>query len=161
MVKNKTKQIGKKTARHTHRGMFEIEGKEAGMEYSFRRYVDIEQGGGTDMYGYEPVDKHNSKGEAWAAPRGVKPRGGTGQMRNMDTILCKRPEEAGDYFREEENERYNSQTQLVMTASKRANGKLRQINTGQQIAKVEGELTGSEYFTQRPGPTETEISKEE
>ena len=155
-MKSRTKQIGTKTAHHTHRSMLDVLNKDPDFEYSFRPLAAIEQGGGQDFLGYEPVGGTNYAGETWSAPRGTSPRAGVKQMRFMDTILAKRPKETGDYFREEENERYNAQVQLVLTASKRAQGKLRQIDSGQQVAKVTGELKGSEYFSQRPGPTEKE-----
>lgn len=160
-MKSKTKQIGQKTGQHTGRLDLVVDGKDPNSDYAFCRFKDLEEGGGVTRSGYEPIDKENSVGEHWVAPFGVSARGGKGQIRYQDTIYCKRPKETSKFFKEMDNDKYNSQIRLVQSASKRANGKLREIDAGYGLVNVSQDLKAPGRFTQRTGPTEKETVKEE
>lgn len=127
--------------------------KDPRFEYSFRRKVDIEQGGGMDHLGYEPVSEENYNGEVWNGPRSMQQRSkGRKQIVLQDTILCKRDKETANFFKAHEDEKYNAQCRLVMTASKNADGALRKLDPG---AVVVDTSTGLEKaMPQRQGPTQ-------
>lgn len=156
----KTRQIGAKTAKHTGRLDLVVDNCDPKLDYAFCRMKDVEEGGGITRTGFEPVGPDNSNNECWAAPHGVAPRGGKGQIRYQDTILCKRSKDTTKYFKDIENEQYNSQIRLVQTASKRANGKLRSIDPGLGLINVSQEMSAGKRFTQRTGPTEKETKEE-
>jgi hypothetical protein len=130
-----------------------VDGKDPSCEYSFRKTSDIEQGGGMDRYGYEPVTAANHTGETWAGPKAMRNRAkNVKQIINTDTILCKRDLETARFFHNMEDEKYNAQCRLVLTASQQANVKLRELDPG---AVVVNESKGlKEALPQRPGPTE-------
>lgn len=153
-MKPKTRQIGNKTGKHTGKLDLVVDNKDKNFDYAFCRLKDVEEGGGVTRAGYEPIGPANSNGEVWAAPHGVAPKQGKGQVRYQDTILCRRPKETTKYFKEMEDEQYNSQVRLVQNASKRANGKLRNIDTGMGLVNVSQNLSAGKKFTQRTGPTE-------
>lgn len=155
----KTKRIGEKTAFHTNRQDLAIENKNPNYDYSFRRMKDIEEGGGADFYGWEPIGVGNSDGETWQGPHGFSPRGATKTMRLQDVIACRRKKEISEAIKADEDEKYNAQVNLVRSATQRARGKLRQIDPGGNIS-VEGGLAPNQ-LKQRPGPTEKELSKED
>jgi hypothetical protein len=156
----KTRQIGMKTGQHTGRLDLVVENKDPKFDYSFCRMKDVEEGGGMTRNGYEPIGPDNTNGECWAAPHGQTARGGKGQIRYQDTILCRRPKDTSKYFKEMEDEQYNSQIRLVQSASKRANGKLRQIDPGLGLINVSQEMSTGKRFSQRTGPTEKETKEE-
>lgn len=130
-----------------------IANKDPKFDYSFRKKSDIEQGGGMDHVGFEPVSEENYSGEVWNGPRSMQQRSmGRKQVVLQDTILCKRPMETANFFKAQENEKYNAQCRLVMTASRNADGALRRLDPG---AVVVDSSTGLEKaMPQRPGITE-------
>ena len=123
-----------------------IENKDPNYDYSFRRRKDIEEGGGQDLLGYEPVGVGNSNGERFAIPVATKTRGKK-QLVMQDTMLCRRHKETSRYFKQFEDQKYNSQMKLIKDAASNARVKLRDIN-----GTVTDEIKGD--FTQRPGFTE-------
>lgn len=130
-----------------------VSNKDKNFEYSFRRKFDIEQGGGMDHLGYEPIGEDNYSNETWSGPRSMQARAkGRKQIVLQDTILCKRPVETARFFQNFENERYNSQCRLVQTASRSASDALRKLDSG---AVVVDSSTGlDKAMPQRPGPTQ-------
>ena len=130
-----------------------VANKDPGFEYSFRRKADIEEGGGMDHLGFEPVSEENYADEVWSGPRSMQARSkGRKQIVLQDTVLCKRPLETANFFKRIENEKYNAQCRLVQTASRSADVKLRELDPG---AVVVNHSTGLEKaMPQRTGPTE-------
>ena len=130
MKTGKTLLSGGKTATATKRyTALSISGKDPQSDYSFRRVDAIEAGGGQDMYGYEPVKDANYAGETWDGPVGMTSKTrGTKQIRYQDVILCKRHKSVSDHFKRIEDEQYNAQTRLVLSAARMAKEKLRSID---------------------------------
>lgn len=160
---SKTRSLGNRTARvRTHN--LEVVNLDPHMDYSFRRKQDIEEGGGTDMYGYTPVNSTNSIGETWAMTElgGVKTKGKK-QLILQDVILCKRPKSTSQYFKDLEDEKYNNQIRLLKLAGKNVKAKARNLG----LSSDEFQITDSssvQNVLQRPGPTEgyeTDIMEEE
>lgn len=153
-MRGRTQQVGRRTQGASvgrHSGVM-VDGKDPNFEYSFRRIADIEAGGGIDNQGYAAVGADNYNGETWGGPRSLQSRSRTSkQIRNQDTILCKRPLDVAAHFKADENRKYNAQAQLVLHAGKRARVALRKLDSG---AIVENQSKGLERaFKQRPGPT--------
>lgn len=150
---NSTKTSSIKTLRVSG---LEITNKDPDCDYSFRRKREIEEGGGVDQYGYEPVTSENSVGEVRNIPFATaKMKTKTGMIAFHDTVLCKRPKEVSRYFQAIEDEKYNSQKEFVRTAASRAQIKMREIDPSAVIQDHSKGLN----FTQRPGPTEEKDGK--
>jgi len=132
-----------------------IANKDPNFDYSFRPKADIEAGGGRDMHGYEPVCKNNSCGEVWDGPKALQSKGAKGQIVFQDTICCKRPKEVSDYFKEQENIKYNSQVRLIMESGRRARASLRSLDAGSVVVD-KTDFGPRRALTQRVGPTEQE-----
>ena len=152
-MKNRTQQLPRTQQKIGRFSPTMIANKEPGMDYSFRRRADIEQGGGMDHLGFEPVGESNYAGEIWNGPRSMQQNSiGRKQVVLQDTILCKRPNETAQFFKAHEDEKYNAQCRLVMTASRSADGALRKLDPG---AVIVDSSTGLEKaMPQRPGPTQ-------
>lgn len=146
----RTQAIGSRTPQNAPVGRLEVLNKEPGFDYSFRRKKEIEEGGGIDEYGWEPVGVDNNKGEAWALPFPVKTKGRK-QLIFQDTILCKREKKITSYFRQLENQKYNSQKMLIAEAAGRAKAQLRQLDPN---AMFQDDTKSSDGFSQRKGPSE-------
>lgn len=149
-MESKTSQNGLKTAQNFKGQSLVVLNKDPNYDYSFRRKAEVEQGGGVDRYGYEPITKGNSNGESWAIPYMSTKTKGSGQIVLEDVILCKRPKEVSTYFKSIEDERYNSQKLLIKNAAKNAQVKLRQLDPSATVTDSSSGIN----FTQRKGPTE-------
>jgi hypothetical protein len=154
MIRGRTQQIGARTrsAGGSRHSSVSVSNKDPNFDYSFRRVIEIEQGGGVDMQGYSIVDAATNTGETISGPKTLASRGrGKKQLGFMDVVLAKRPKADSGYYQSYENERYNAQQQLVLHAAKRAKVALRNLDSG---SIVENQSTGLEKaFKQRPGPT--------
>jgi hypothetical protein len=149
MKPSKTLEKGTNTQSKLNRfSRLDIKNKNPNYEYCFCSRKEVEQGGGTDQYGFAPVAHGNSDGEDWAIPLG----GGKNNKQKIlqDTILCRRRKEVGDIFRAQENVKYNSQKNLIKQAAPNAQAKLRQLDPK---ATVTDQISGVE-FTQKVGPNE-------
>lgn len=130
-----------------------IANKDPNFDYSFRVRKMIEEGGGMDHLGFEPVCEENYNNETWNGPRSMQVRSkGRKQILYQDTILCKRPLETANFFKRMEDEKYNSQCRLVTTASRMANQSLRNLDPGAVIVDRSSGL--EKAAPQRSGPTE-------
>ncbi len=152
-IKSRTQELPRTQQKIGRYSATMVAQKDKGFDYSFRRKADIEQGGGMDHLGYEPVSEENYNGETWNGPRSMQLRSkGRKQIVLQDTILCKRPMETANFFKAHEDEKYNAQCRLVMTASKNADGALRKLDPG---AVIVDHSTGLEKaMPQRTGPTQ-------
>jgi len=134
----------------TQHSRCDVLNKDPDYDYCFRRKRDIEEGGGMDQYGWQPVGEGNESGEKPAIPFLVNTKAKK-QIAFDDVVLCRRKKEVTRYFKQIEDDAYNAQQRFIATAAKRAQVSLRQLD---QTATVEDQ---SEIkFTQRPGPTEEE-----
>jgi hypothetical protein len=154
---SRTLQSGQRTEAHTHRhSAVAIANKDPNFDYSFRLRKEIEENGGVDHYGYEPVDASNHGGETFAGPVAkALQRRKTNRIIHHDTVLCKRPKEISRYFQERDDEKYNSQQQLVIHASKHRREELAKIR-GSNATVVDQSSGLEKAFKQRVGPTESE-----
>ena len=149
-IGERTKSIGMKTeALATHQSRLAILNKDPAYDYSFRRKDDFKEAE-IDNYGWEPIGVGNSAGEAWALPFPVKTKGHR-QLTYHDTVLCKRKKEVSRYFQREEDEKYNAQKNLILTAARSARTKLRQLDPNAQVID---DVKSSDGFRQRKGPSE-------
>jgi hypothetical protein len=142
-----SRTISQKTKRPSG---LEIVNKHPDFEYSFRLRKEVEEGGGQDRYGYEPVTAANTSGEARAitfAP-GMKSKKAPGAILLQDTMLCKRPKQVAAYFKSLEDEAYNSHMEMIKNSAQRAQVRLRQVDGS---ATVTDQTSGID-FTQRVGP---------
>ncbi len=129
-----------------------VAGKDPKFDYSFRRRKDIEDGGGMDILGFEPVGEGNSSDERWNGPKSLQARTkGRKQIVNQDTILCRRPLETARYFKRLEDEKYNAQCRLVLSAAKNSQQKLRSLDPGAVVVDRHQGLEAA--MVQRTGPT--------
>lgn len=150
----KTQAIGRKTetlkVRHTR---FNVNNKDDAFDYSFRRKADIETGGGSDEYGYEPVSAENSSGEEFSVPGAAMKTKGKGQLVIQDVILCRRPKEVSAEFKRMEDEKFNNQQNYIKNVAQRHRAKLREIVGENDIDfRVTDQM--STTSKQRKGPTE-------
>jgi hypothetical protein len=153
-MQGKTRQVGEKTRQRTRHSAITINNKDPEYDYSWRNKKAIEDGGGQDIYGFEPIGAGNTNGET-LGPTPFKQRtAGKGQLVYLDTIACKRKKEIAEYFKEEEDERYNAQVRHVQNASKRTRAALRQLDPN--AAVIDKSNYSGPGMTQRPGPTEEE-----
>lgn len=170
IMQSRTQQNGTRTSQSlTRPSALIVENKDPNFDYSFRRKEDIDQGGGVDVYGYEPVGQGNSSGEVWGGPAGMAHKSrGSKQKVHLDTILCRRTKEVSSYFKQLENEKYNSQVRFIRDAAKNARLALRDLDPG-SVVKDESQVS-AKVFTQRTGPTDqpmpeqsykSRVSKEE
>jgi len=154
MQRSRTATTAKRT--QTKIGRFsavQVAHKDPAYDYAFRLRHDIEQGGGMDHYGFEPVSEANYAGETWGGPRSMSERSrGRKQIHYQDTVLCKRPLETARYFQQLENEKYNAQCNLVMTASRRAGVRLRELDPGAVVVNSSKGL--DKAMPQRPAQPE-------
>jgi len=142
------------TAKSAGHSPLTVLNKDPNYDYCFRNKVDIDEGGGVDHYGWEPLNAANHSGEEWGGPSGLAPKTrGKNQKVFMDTILCKRGKEVSNYFKRLEDEKYNAQVRFIRDAAKNARLALRDLDPG-AIVKDESEVS-SRVFTQRTGPTES------
>lgn len=159
-MQSRTQQNGQRTSQSItrHSALF-VGNKDPNFDYSFRRKEDIEQGGGVDLYGYEPLNSSNSSGETWGGPAGMahKTKGGK-QKVYLDTVLCKRPKEVSAYFKNLEDEKYNSQVRFIRDAAKNARLALRDLDAG-SVVKDESQVS-AKVFTQRTGPTDAPMPEQ-
>lgn len=136
-----------------------VTGKEPGYDYCFRRRKDIDENGGMDQHGWEPIGVANHKGEELGVPDRVKKHmakgGGRKQIIYEDVILCKRPVEVTAFFKEQEDERYNAQVNLIKNAATSARGKLRERMVEGGFDADSADITGTveTKLTQRLGPS--------
>jgi len=147
-----TQTTGSKTRSHTRHSTLNIENKDPNFDYCFRRRKEIEDGGGADIFGWEPIGPANSNGESFQAFPGQKRTKGTGQMVYIDTVACKRPKEVSRFFKSQEDEKYNAQIQHVRTASTRTREALRELDPD-SVVEEKATFKGP-GMTQRKGPTE-------
>ena|SRR3990167_2096498 len=150
MRASRTQAIGSRTPKNAPISRLDILNKEPGFDYSFRRRKDVEEAGGVDEYGWEPVGVDNHKGEAWALPFPVKTKGRK-QLVFQDTILCKREHKFTAYFQRMENKKYNSQKMLITEAAGHAKARLRELDPN---VRFEDGVKSSDGFSQRKGPSE-------
>ena len=153
--KTQTVANGEKTSKHTRHSALFIQNKDPNFDYSMRRKKEIEDGGGQDIHGYEPVCARNYNGEVFGSfpfKRQVSKTKGSKQYVYHDTILCKRPVEVTKYFKDLEDERYNSQVMHVRNAAKNARAAINGMGgDGTFVSKSSFAGPG---MTQRKGPTE-------
>ena len=154
----KTQSIGAKTKNFSPQiSRLAILGKNPAYDYSFRRKKEIEEGSGMDEYGYEHVGIGNTDGETWATPVPLKSKGAR-QIVYQDTILCRRKKEVSQYFINQENEKYNTQKQMISESARNARIQLRKLDPN---AVVTDDIKSSDGFSQRPGPTESDLEEKE
>ena len=158
-MKNHTSQNGERTAGHVRHSTLTIHGKDPNFDYSFRTRKAVEDGGGEDIYGWRPIGEGNNSGENFSLFPGQKRTSGSKAMNYLDTVACRRPKETSKYFREEEDDKYNSQIMHVRNASKRARDAFRSMDSD-SVVKEKVEFKGP-GMTQRSGPTEGGKSKKE
>jgi len=155
---SKTEEIGTKTqqrAMGAEHSRLSVRNKDPNMDYSFRARKEIEEGGGQDSWGFVPVGSLNSKNEEWDMPDGFEKVQGTKGKKQLllgDTVLCKRPKKVAEYFKRQEDMKYNAQINLVKTASKRAEVKLRNID-GAKV-RDDGSKFEGQGFTDRVIPSD-------
>ena len=126
-----------------------IQNKDPRFDYSMARRADIENG--SDMYGWEPLNSANNNGEKFGNYPGAKTKG-NGQLNYLDTTACKRPKEVSEFFKREEDEKYNTQLRLVRSSSKNIKAAFRKLDPNSTVIN-KGSLSGP-GMTQRQGPTE-------
>jgi hypothetical protein len=157
----RTQEIGNRTSEKVAQAsQLAIQGKDPACDYSFRLRREIEEGGGMDHYGWEPVGVSNSHGETWALPFPVKTKGSR-QIVYHDTVLCKRKKEITKWFKSEEDKKYNQQQTLIKEAAPSARQSLRKLDPNAQVVdevkSSDGfKLRSSGKLKQRSGPTEQE-----
>lgn len=151
-MRGHTAQNGTKTASHTRHSALTIQNKDPNFDYSMRKRRDVEDGGGQDIYGYEPITQGNNTGEVFGAFPMRQKTGGSKQMVYLDTIACKRPKEVSTYFKREEDERYNAQVRHVQSAAKRTRNALRELDPD-SVVQDTSNFSGPS-MKQRKGPTE-------
>lgn len=157
MRSSKTQSIGSKTPQNALiASRLAVSNKNPAYDYSFRRTKDIEEAGGMDEYGWESVGMSNHDGEAWALPFPMKTKGHK-QIKFHDTILCRRKKEISKYFRQQEDDKYNTQKLLIVEAAGRARAQLRKFDPK---AEVQDNVKSSDGFSQRPGPSEEDLKEE-
>lgn|SRR3990167_2372641 len=147
----KTQEIGSRTPKNAAQvSRLAITGRNPAFDYSFQRHKDIEDSGGQDEYGWEPVGIGNHDGEALAVPFPVKTKG-VRQFKFQDTILCRRKKEITQYFQRQEDDKYNTQKSLIVEAAGRARTQLRKMDPD---ATIRNEIKSSDGFKQRKGPSQ-------
>lgn len=158
----KTQSNGSKTYKSKTRiSPLDVSNLDDKFDYSFRRKVDIEQGGGEDMHGFRPVNESNNSGEVSGGPlaKFQKSKGGK-QITHLDVILCRRPKEIAEYFQNEENEKYNANLRFVKSVGRNSRDKYRgtEIEENFEI-KDESKFSGS-AMQQRKGTTAEKLEGE-
>ena len=152
-MQGRTQKVGDKTSSHTRRlSAINIQNRDPNFDYSFRRKKEVEDGGGQDIYGYVPIGESNSNGETLGAYPVLQRTKGSKQLVYLDTIACKRPKEVGQFFKAEEDERYNAQVRHVQTSAKKTRHALRSLDPD-SVVKDDGSY-GGPGMTQRKGPTQ-------
>ena len=141
-VRGKTK-ISRTQKNRTQFYALDVDNLDPNFDYSFRRKSEVVEG--LVPYGYEPVSAANYNGET------LKGRSGAKQISYQDVILCKRTKETTKFFKDMEDEKYNSQISLVKMAGKNAREQLRTVDPGSSVVN---KSKGLERLKQRPGPTE-------
>lgn len=151
MSKTQDVASGARTKRqHAVYSALDIANKDPNFDYSFRLRKEIEEGGGVDIYGFEPINEGNTSGEAWQGPIKALQKRGKSSIVYQDTILCRRPKEVAEYFQSVNNTRYNNQISFVKSIAPEANVKLRNMNSDSGVTM---DVKGKNDFTQKTGPT--------
>lgn len=153
-MRGRTHQVGSKTQNTTRYSPLAVANKDPAFDYSWQRRREIEDGGGVNNKGWIPIDATNTNGETWDGPKEMMGKTQGSQLRNEDTVLCKRPKSVSAWLKSQEDEAYNAQARFVQSAAKNAQAELRKIDPN---AVVSDRSEGMEKaFTQRTGPTEEE-----
>jgi len=152
-VKTRTKRISRTRETIGRFSFTQIQGKDPNFDYSFQKIEDVEKGGGATFTGYEPVSEKNYAGETWGGPPSMQVRSrATKEIRYLDTIACKRDKETSAFFKRLEDEKYNAQCNLILSANQRVQVSLRQLDPGSVVVN---RTTGLEKaMKQRPGPSQ-------
>lgn len=153
-MRGRTHQVGSKTIGATRFSPLAVANKDPNFDYSWQRRKEIEEGGGTNNKGWQPVDATNTNGETWDGPKEMMGKTKGSQLRNEDTVLCKRPKSVSNWFKTQEDETYNAQAAFVRTSAKNAQTELRKIDPNAIV--VDRSEGMDKAFTQRTGPTEEE-----
>jgi len=153
----KTKSLGQKTQSKVGRhSPLTIYNKHDDYDYCFRSRKEIEEGGGEDAYGWQPINEANNNGEVSGGPLESITRNktkGNKQIVYIDTIACRRPKEVGQYFKSLEDEKYNAQVKFVRDAAKDARIHLRNADQQSFVNEDKSSFKGT-GMTQRVGKTE-------
>lgn len=162
----KTQRIGEKTRKKVERvSPLNVLNKDPRFDYSFRRKSEIEDAGGEDMYGWGPVKTGNCSDEVLDNPlarfRKTEQKTKTKtrkEMKYLDVVLCRRPKEVSEYFRAQENEKYNANVRFIKSVSKNAKESFR--DSGVEVSMNDTSKYQGPSVEQRLGTTEEKVQQE-
>lgn len=153
MKASRTRQNGQRTfgSGHLQLSRTAVKNKDPNYDYAFRKKDPISLDIAAQQ-GWTPVSGNSHKGEKWASPiavHSVSKTAGKNEIHIEDTMLCKRPKTASNFYKQIEDHKYNSQIRLVNSAAERAMSPLREANDDRAAVKDD-----STKFSQRVGPND-------